>query len=243
MAAPWERGRLARRRPLRVHDSRTPASRLQRPSDNLDTTDARSPPGRRSAGVSPAFQRTAGAAATRVRLLAAHGSAAISPAAAPSAPGSRRSRACRARRRGVADRRHAADTTIADAALRDDAATRLRGDGKHGDGSPLFPRSSFLVPRSSFLAAVFLMSAPTAQDRVHESVALYTPEPPRRHMAMCRTADRWAGPMLPLPPALIPAGCGADTWRELRPCPAARPPASCRPATAPPPAHGRSGGP
>jgi hypothetical protein len=31
-----------------------------------------------------------------------------------------------------------------------------------------------LVPRSSFLAAVFLMSAPTVQDRVHDSVALST---------------------------------------------------------------------
>jgi hypothetical protein len=52
---------------------------------------------------------------------------------------------------GVADRRHAAETTIADAALRDDAATRLRRDGKRGDGEPA--RSSFLFPLSSFLVA------------------------------------------------------------------------------------------
>jgi hypothetical protein len=44
-------------------------------------------------------------------------------------------------------RRHAADTTIADAALRDAAAKRLRRDGERGDGEPA--RSSFLVPRSS----------------------------------------------------------------------------------------------
>jgi hypothetical protein len=94
------------------------------------------------------------------------GSAAVAPADAPSAPGSRRSRACRERRRAVADRRHAAEPTIADAARRDAAATRLRGDGRRGDGE---------LARSSFLAAVFLMSAPTVQDRVHESVALYTP--------------------------------------------------------------------
>jgi hypothetical protein len=45
----------------------------------------------------------------------------------------------------VADRRHAAETTIADAALRDDAATRLRRDGKRvaGEGRAL------LVARSS----------------------------------------------------------------------------------------------
>jgi hypothetical protein len=77
------------------------------------------------------------------------GSAGVSPAFHRTAPGSRRSRACRERRRGVADRRHAAETTIADAALRDDAATRLRRDGKRGDGEPA--RSSFLVPRSSLL--------------------------------------------------------------------------------------------
>jgi hypothetical protein len=62
-------------------------------------------------------------------------------------PGSRRSRACRARRRVVADRRHAAETTIADAALRDAAVKRLRMDGRRGDGEPA--RSSSLVPRSS----------------------------------------------------------------------------------------------
>jgi hypothetical protein len=67
----------------------------------------------------------------------------------------------------VADRRHAAETTIADAALRDAAVKRLRRDGKRGDGSPLFPRSSFL-------AAVFLISAPAVQDRVHDSLTLYT---------------------------------------------------------------------
>jgi hypothetical protein len=44
--APWERGRLARWRPLRVHDTLTPASRLQRSHPNLDTPDARSLPGR-----------------------------------------------------------------------------------------------------------------------------------------------------------------------------------------------------
>jgi hypothetical protein len=43
---PWERGRLARWRPLRVHDTLTPASRLQQPHPELDTLGARSPPGR-----------------------------------------------------------------------------------------------------------------------------------------------------------------------------------------------------
>jgi hypothetical protein len=169
----------------REHDYVHNPARLTRNEHRAPRTAAgRPPPG--SAGVSPAFQRTAGAAAPRVRLLAAHGSAAVSPWSAGvspafqrTAPGSRRSRACRARRRGVAARRHAAETTIADPARRDDAATRLRRDGKRGDGEParssfLVPRSSFLVPRSSFLAAVFLMSAPAVQDRVHESLALST---------------------------------------------------------------------
>jgi hypothetical protein len=89
------------------------------------------------------------------------------------APGSRRSRACRERHRRVADRRHAAEPTIADAARRDAAAKRLRGDGERDDGEPaLF---SFLFPLSSFLAAVFLLSAPAVQDRVHDSVTLSTP--------------------------------------------------------------------
>jgi hypothetical protein len=47
--APWERGRLARRRPLRVHDTLTPASQLQPSHPNLDTPDARSPPTRTAA--------------------------------------------------------------------------------------------------------------------------------------------------------------------------------------------------
>jgi hypothetical protein len=139
--APWERGRLARWRPLRVPDSRTPASRLQRPHPNLDPGDGRSPPGRRSAGVSPALQRTAGAAATRVRRLAAHGSAAVAPwsaGVAPAfqrtAPGSRRSRACRERRRRVAARRHAAEPVSAEAARHDDRATRRRPGGAAAAG-------------------------------------------------------------------------------------------------------------
>jgi hypothetical protein len=119
----------------------------------------------RLAPTGPPEETAAGAAATRVRLLAAHGSAGVSPAFLRTAPGSRRSRACRARRRVVDDRLHAAEPTIADAARRDAAATWLRGDGKRGDGEPA---------RSSFLAAVFLLSAPTVQDRVHESVTLYT---------------------------------------------------------------------
>jgi hypothetical protein len=38
------------------------------------------------------------------------------------------------RRRVVDDRRHEVATTIADAALRDAAAKRLRGDGKRDEG-------------------------------------------------------------------------------------------------------------
>jgi hypothetical protein len=135
-----------------VHDAARPAS-----NEHTAPSTAAGPPPPWERGRLARFSTNRGrgghprpaARGPRERRHRPPGSAAVAPADAPSAPGSRRSRACRERRRRVADRRHAAEPTIADAALRDAAVKRLRGDGKHGDGEPA--RSSFLVPLSSFL--------------------------------------------------------------------------------------------
>jgi hypothetical protein len=212
--APWERGRLARWRPLRVHDTLTPASRWQQPHPTLDTLGARSPPGRRSAGVSPALQRTAGAAAPRVRRLAAHGSAATAPL------GARASRPlCNEPHRAAhgpvrAGNGAAGSLTGGTRQKRPSPTPRCATMPPHGCGGTASATTvSPLVPRSSFLAAVFLLSAPAVQDRVHDSVARYTPrtvrlqprhgrpQSPHRAPAGCtHRAARVAAPIRPLLP-------------------------------------------
>jgi hypothetical protein len=77
----------------------------------------------------------AGAAATRVRRLAAHGSAGVSPA----------DKRTWTRRGAVAARRHAAEPGITEAALHDDRATRRRPGVPQPPGCPAGGLSS---PRS-----------------------------------------------------------------------------------------------
>jgi predicted ATPase/DNA-binding CsgD family transcriptional regulator len=158
-AAPWERGRLARWRPLRVHATLTPPSRLQQPHPTLDTLDDRSPPGRRRGR-------------RRARLPPASG------CSRPTRPMSERGH--------VAGRSLTGGTRPNRPSPTPRCATPPHGCVGTGSAATVSPR----VPRSSLLAAVFLLSAPAVQEHVHDSVTLSTPP---------RTPNRRRGGRSPRP--------------------------------------------